>query len=166
VADHVFAVAMLSMLVVDTHFAELEREKVLRMALLHDLGEVYAGDITPADGVTREEKHRLEEAAIHRLLTDLEGGDAYLALWEEYETGVTPEARLVRQVDRLEMALQAVVYERRTGVDLGEFLASTAEDLTSSVLVDLLEALWHLRGEGETDTVWQSIGDAGPRAKE
>ena len=46
-------------------------------------------------------------------------------IWEEYEAGSTPEARLVRQVDRMEMGLQAAVYEREGATGLEGFYAST-----------------------------------------
>jgi putative hydrolase of HD superfamily len=153
VADHSFAVALLALTIADAHYPELNREKVLRLALLHDLAEVYAGDVTPADGVTREEKHCSEAAALQCVLGDLAGGGSYAADWEEYEEGATPEARLVREVDRLEMGLQAAVYERQTGIDLGEFTVSAAEGLSSPVLVGLLKVLQKARSESDCERI-------------
>jgi hypothetical protein len=48
--------------------------------------------------------------------------DSILDLWHEYEDGKTDTAILVRQLDKLECIHQAVVYEERSGVDLGEFM--------------------------------------------
>ena len=129
VAEHTLGVAVLTLLLVDSCFPELDREVALAMALLHDLGEVYAGDLTPADDVPPEEKHRLERASIVRVLGELAHGQEYIGLWEEYERGDMPEARLVRQVDRLEMGLQAYLYERQEGIDLPEFRGSVREAL-------------------------------------
>jgi putative hydrolase of HD superfamily len=145
VAEHTFGVALLTLTLVDTHFPELDREVALRMALLHDLGEVYTGDLTPADGVPGGEKHRRERASVVHVLGELENGQEYIALWEEYEQGDTPEARLVRQVDRLEMGLQAYLYERQEGADLSEFYASVREGLNLPALLRLFGQVEKLR---------------------
>ena len=141
VADHSFATALLAMLLADRLRPELDVERVLRMALLHDLGEAYAGDLTPADGVSGDEKHRREAHAVRQILGKLPGGSTYLVLWEEYERQDTAEARFVRRVDRLEMALQAVVYGAQHPAELGEFLDSAAADVNGSELQPLLDEL-------------------------
>ncbi|WP_081713935.1 HD domain-containing protein [Cystobacter fuscus] len=55
------------------------------MALLHDASEARAGDITPHDGVSREEKLRREREAVSRVFSERPCRAEYLALWEEYE---------------------------------------------------------------------------------
>lgn len=148
VAEHTYATALLVMLLCDAVYHELDSGRALQLALIHDLGEVYAGDLTPADGVTGAEKHRLEKDGIARILGGLPGGERYLALWDEFEAGKTPEARLVRQVDRLEMALQAAVYERlpqELPLELSEFYESARQDLHDPALEPLLEALLRIR---------------------
>ena len=107
VAEHSYGVALLTMFLADRIAPELDMEKLLRMALLHDLGEAHAGDITPAMNVSREQKEALERGAVRRVLAGLDGEADYLALWEAYEEGACPEARFIKAVDRLEMALQA-----------------------------------------------------------
>jgi putative hydrolase of HD superfamily len=145
VADHTYGVALLVLLLVDAYYPELDRDKALQLALLHDLGEAYAGDLTPADGVPAESKHDRERASLVRVLGKLDCSEAYVALWEEYERGDTPEARLVREVDRLEMGLQAFVYERQSRVDLGEFYDSAQEALALPELVRLFHEIARLK---------------------
>lgn len=145
VADHTYGVVLLVLLLVDACYPELDRAKALQLALLHDLGEVYAGDLTPADGVPAGAKHDRERASLVRVLGELDQGEEYIALWEEYERGDTPEARLVREVDRLEMGLQAFAYERRGEADLSEFYASVEEALTLPELVRLFHEVAHLK---------------------
>ena len=145
VAEHTFGVAVLALFIADAHFPDLDAAKVLRMALLHDFGEIYAGDITPADGVSRDDKQRLERQAAQQVLGKLPNGAAYLELWEEYERGVSPEAQFVRQIDRLEMALQASIYEHQELADLSEFFASVEQALTAPELQTLLRDLQALR---------------------
>jgi putative hydrolase of HD superfamily len=145
VAEHSFGVAVLALFLVDAHFPDLDRDRVLRMALLHDFGEIYAGDLTPGDTVPPEEKHRREANAVAEVLGKLPSGAEYIALWHEYEARATPEAQLVWQVDRLEMGLQASVYERQESVDLSEFYASAREALSAPELRAVLDELEELR---------------------
>jgi putative hydrolase of HD superfamily len=145
VADHTFGVALLVLLLVDACYPGLDRDRALRLAMLHDLGEAYAGDVTPANGIPAGAKHDRERASLIRVLGKLGCGEEYIALWEEYERGGTPEARLVREVDRLEMGLQALVYERQGGADLSEFYASVEEALTLPELLRLFREIAHLK---------------------
>lgn len=124
VAEHSFAVALLSLLIAEERFPDLDAGKVVKMALIHDLAEAFAGDTTPHDGVSREEKERRERDGMTRLFTDVPGGERYRALWEDYEAQSSREAALVKQMDRLEMALQGCVYEHQLGLDLEQFFAS------------------------------------------
>jgi putative hydrolase of HD superfamily len=122
VAAHSWGVALLALLRCPPEF---DRGKLLAMAVLHDLAEVRVGDLTPNDGVPREEKHARERAAMHAMLAhrpDL------LALWEEAEACATPEARFLKALDRAEMGLQALRYMTH-GIDVSEFRTSAAEGL-------------------------------------
>ncbi|UCF36596.1 MAG: HD domain-containing protein [Acidobacteriota bacterium] len=145
VAEHSFAVAMLAMFVADQHFPHLDSERVLRIALIHDLGEIHAGDLTPADQVPSAEKHRQERESLEQVLELHPEKSRYLELWEEYETGRSPEARLVREIEKLEMALQASVYEHEGLSELQEFFTSTQEAVSEPVLREILEELKALR---------------------
>lgn len=117
---------------------DLHRERALAYAVLHDLAEVRVGDLMPSDGVSRDEKHRREREAIGQLLAarpDLSD------LWEAYESQADPESRFVRQLDRLDMALQARRYADRGTPNLEEFLDSAATVVEDPALVAILDAL-------------------------
>ncbi|KAG8792830.1 hypothetical protein FRC16_011240 [Serendipita sp. 398] len=79
--------------------------------------EATAGDITPDEGISKEDKGRLEEAAMRNFTTEMlhdsPAAKRILSLWREYEDQSTPEARFVKDLDRIEMALQAREYEKR-----------------------------------------------------
>jgi putative hydrolase of HD superfamily len=143
VAEHTLGVAFLALLILesdpeDSPLPAPNPLKVLRMALLHDLGEIHAGDLTPADAVETAEKHRLERESLERVLGGLPDGEAYLALWDEYEAGASAEARFVRQLDRLEMGLQAGIYRQMGYSGLNEFFASAAQGISEPALRALL----------------------------
>ena len=95
--------------------------------------------------MSREEKLQREQQAVERILAKLPRGAEYLALWEEYEHGTSFEARLVRQVDRLEMGLQAGVYEHQGAGDLSQFFASVHKALETPELKAILAELEKLR---------------------
>lgn len=145
VAEHSYGMALLCLFLADAYFPQADASKVVRIALLHDLGEAYAGDITPHDAVSREEKRERERRAVERILGKLPRGAEYLALWEEYENGTSFEARLVRQVDRLEMGLQATIYEHQGAGDLSQFFTSVHKALETPELKAVLAELETLR---------------------
>ena len=149
VAEHTFSTAMLAMLIADDCFPELDKHKVLQMALLHDCGESYAGDIIPDDQVDAATKYKHEHKAVQQVLGKLSHGEAYLSLWQEYEEGTSAEARFVKQIDRLEMAMQSVVYERQHVVDASQFMESAAQVISESPLLTLLHALQSVRDAGD-----------------
>jgi len=130
VADHSFRVALMTMMCAPLCEECVDRDRALRMALVHDLAECIVGDITPHDGVSETEKARMEGEAMGDLTRALgAGGDDARTLWEEYEAGTSAEARLVKDMDKLEMILQAQEYESEgdAGVNgrLEEFFEST-----------------------------------------
>ena len=107
VADHTFGTCLLALF-----FAkELDCDilNILQLALIHDLAESIVGDITPKDGISHQEKISREYEAMVRLngLVPMD----ILTLWEDYELEKTLEARVIKNIDKLEMILQALVYE-------------------------------------------------------
>lgn len=141
VADHSYGVALLAMLLADQLAPELDTERLLRMALLHDLGEAHVGDITPAMGITKQVKVERERRAVQTVLAGLPAADVYLELWDAYEACACPESRFIKAIDRFEMALQARIYEGETGLDLTEFYQSAAPYLQGPDFSDLFQKL-------------------------
>ncbi|CAM9920724.1 unnamed protein product [Ectocarpus sp. 12 AP-2014] len=162
VSDHMYRMAMCSFLITDP---TLDRSRVMKLAMVHDLAEALAGDIAPFQNVSKEDKRRLEEEGLDKICATIgsdpieEGqhrrvssraaaaerslkprrGQAPLTfdiwcrllvpqikkLWYEYEDCTSEEARVVKDLDKLEMIVQADDYEKGQGLDLGEFFEST-----------------------------------------
>ena len=129
VAEHSLGVAVLALWLSQASFPELDGHKLLLMALFHDFGEIYTGDLIPSDAVSAGEKHLREKRSIQEVLGKLPKGEQYLSIWDEFEQGDTPEARFIRQIDRLEMAFQASIYELQGLIDPAEFFNTTAQAL-------------------------------------
>lgn len=143
VADHSFGTALLALLLAERlkaspEFLDLDSHRCIEMALVHELGEVYVGDITPVDGVSREEKYVREREAFIKVVESLPNRDRLLELWEDFEAGRSPEARFVRQLDRLEMGLQAALLKAEGYQRMDEFLESAHRTVTQPDLKALL----------------------------
>lgn len=110
VADHSFSMALLGLTIIEKYKLDYDICKVLKMCIIHELGEVYVGDYTPFDNITREEKHKQEKQAIIKILDSLDFDNDFLKLWEEFEYGDTKEAEFVKNLDKLEFLLQAASY--------------------------------------------------------
>ncbi|KOC60051.1 HD domain-containing protein 2 [Habropoda laboriosa] len=126
IAGHMYRMAMLSFLVDNEE--NLDKVKIMQMALIHDLAECIVGDITPHCGVPPDEKHRLEDEAmedISKLLGDK--GPGILEMFREYEKQESPEAKYVKDLDRLDLIMQAYEYEKRDNAlgELEEFFTAT-----------------------------------------
>ncbi|KAI9795031.1 MAG: hypothetical protein M1816_000051 [Peltula sp. TS41687] len=130
ISDHMYRMSILTMLAPPSLSCRLNVAHCTKMALVHDMAESLVGDITPVDGVRKEEKSRREALTVdylaRTLLGNVAGGDQGRQLkkiWEEYEANETLEAKFVHDVDKMELVLQMMEYERARGgeVDLGEF---------------------------------------------
>lgn len=100
------------------------------MALVHDMAEALVGDITPMDGVAKDEKSRRESTTMDYFVDGLLGrvnggmtGKEIKEIWQEYEDSETLESKFVHDVDKIELVLQMFEYEksRQGRLDLGEF---------------------------------------------
>ena len=117
VADHSFAVALLALYEGERRGYDVER--ILKLALIHDLEEAIIGDLTPQDKARRglSRVQRDQEAAIRKLLSKLPANSrqSYLKLWTDLRRNQSKEARLVHQLDKVELAFQANKYGKRVG---------------------------------------------------
>lgn len=142
VADHTFSMAMMGMI-----FSDLENyntEKFLKMILLHDLAESVTGDMT-LEQISKEEKTVLENNTMKKILNDLPASlqKQYGILWEEYQSNNSKEAKVVHQIDRLEMALQAKIYsnEGHSTEKLDSFFNSARNEITDPKLSELFRKI-------------------------
>ena len=145
VAEHSLGVTLLALFLADEHFPELDKGKLVLMGLLHDFGEIYAGDIVPGK-MSLADTHELERKSVERVFSKLAKGEEYLAVWEEFEAAQTAEARFMKEIDRLEMGLQASVYEQDGLADLTVFFESADKALSTPELRSVFDALLALRG--------------------
>ncbi|KAG5052562.1 hypothetical protein AAZX31_02G194100 [Glycine max] len=127
IADHMYRMSLMALIASDV--PGVDRNKCIKMAIVHDIAEAIVGDITPLDGVSKAEKNQREQEALDHMCKVLGGGSTakeIAELWMEYEANSSPEAKFVKDLDKVEMILQALEYEDEQGKDLDEFFQSTA----------------------------------------
>ncbi|PNS18718.1 hypothetical protein CAC42_5257 [Sphaceloma murrayae] len=161
ISDHMYRMSIITMLCPASLSSRLNVPHCTRMALIHDMAEALVGDITPVDGVLKPEKCRRETETMGYLCQDLLGrvggglqGEEMRKIWQEYEDNETLEARFVHDVDKMELLLQMMEYERQNEgrIDLGEFswVAQKIElDEVKAWCADLLK---------EREEFWQGLG--------
>lgn len=110
VAQHTFETASISMLLLDFTKQDLDAEKVLKMAIIHDWAESITGDFSKevSDQLGDGAKEEIEEKVFENvLLEDVGVSENYLDIWREYSACETDEAKLVYVADRLSILLEA-----------------------------------------------------------
>ncbi|XP_041481916.1 5'-deoxynucleotidase HDDC2-like [Lytechinus variegatus] len=142
VSDHMYQMAIMAMIITDK---SLDKNRCVQIALVHDMAECIVGDITPVDGISKEEKHRREKETMEKLskLAGPESGHDLYQLWKEYEEQSSAEARFVKDLDRFEMISQAFQYEKRENKPglLQEFFDSTQGKFSHPLVIEWVEEL-------------------------
>jgi putative hydrolase of HD superfamily len=144
VAAHSFGVAVIAMLLADRARARgiaVNVEKLLRMALMHDLTEARTGDLPST--IKRYFDKAVIKAAddriVQEMLTELGPlGESYLALWHDYEDRACIESRLVKAADKLDLLVQSREYEKGGARSLQEFWDTADEDFAQLGVDDLI----------------------------
>ena len=143
VAEHSYMMSVMSMVLSD--MKSLDSEKVLKMAILHDWAESKIGDFMQ-DEIGYDKKSELENYAMTEILELLPEKiqSDYQTLWNEFLERRTSEARLVHELDKLEMAMQAKLYEKDVEPEsVKPFIISAVEQVidpdVKKILVDILK---------------------------
>ena len=143
VAEHSYMMSVMAMVLSD--LKSLNSEKVIKMSILHDWAESKIGDFMP-DEIGYDKKSELENYAMVEILESLPQGiqSDYQNIWDEFLVRNTPESRLVHELDKLEMALQAKIYEKDVDPErVKPFIISAVEQIIDpdlkKILVDILK---------------------------
>lgn len=167
IAAHTFRTAIMALVL--SSGKKLNQEKIIKMSLIHDLCEVYAGDTTPYDSILPKDKkqhkkifnswrrltksqkesyykkkYKKEKRGLDLLIKrlPLKIRKEIKNLWEEYEKGNSKEGRFVRQLDRMENLLQALEYwEKKKNFAIGPWWVQIEELIDDPTLFQVMEAL-------------------------
>lgn len=106
-AEHSWQIALLAQALAPYAPPGCDMNRVIQMLLVHDLGEIDAGDVFVYAEGDAQARHAEELAGVRRLcdLLPAAQGERLLALWQEFDAGTTPEARFANALDRAMPAL-------------------------------------------------------------
>lgn len=109
VAEHTWRLCLMA-LVFDDYFPDVDFARLVKICLIHDLGEAIGGDIPAPLQAGLPDKAAAERRDLLELLAPLppQLRDEITVLWDEYERAETPEARLAKGLDKLETILQHI----------------------------------------------------------
>ena len=142
VADHSYSMAIMGMIISDLE--NYDFEKILKMILLHDLAESKIGDFTP-NQISKENKIKIENNAYDEIINTLPEAIKlqYGKIWEEYQKHESPESKIVHQIDKLEMALQAKMYQKEGSPKeaIESFFKSAENEITHPKLKELFNQI-------------------------
>lgn len=156
VASHSFGVGVTAMMLADEVKArglEVDCERVLRMALLHDWAETRVGDLprTATNYFGADARKTAETLAFADIVSGVGPSESeYKTLYQDYEQRSSLEARLVKAADVIDLLIQAYALERAGAKGLDEFwevardadfqLPTVAQEVVREALQSLLNA--------------------------
>jgi len=131
-AEHCWRLSLMVFILSKELRLNLDVEKSIKMALVHDLAESITGDIDAIKiaekRVSKQTKRGQELVAMEKIKNMLpkDIGKVVYNLWEEYENSLTKEAKFVKAIDKLETLTQLIDVGHRT-YDKPEFIANYAD---------------------------------------
>jgi putative hydrolases of HD superfamily len=107
VAEHTWRLCLMSLVLADA-FPGVDFARLVKICIIHDLGEAIGGDIPAIHQAPGESKAQQERADLLQLLAPLPERlrTEITGLWDEYEAAASPEARLAKALDKLETIMQ------------------------------------------------------------
>ena len=142
-AEHSWHLAMMTLVLVQHSEVPVDVLKVLKMVLIHDIVEIDAGDIFIYDTAKNHSNTEEERKAAQRIFGILpkKQADEMLSIWEEFESGQTPEAKFARTMDRLEPLLQNISNTGGTWKEFGVDYSKVYEK--KKVMKEGSTAIWN-----------------------
>ncbi len=117
IAEHVYGTCMLAIAIKSEYNIKMNLERVLHMLLVHELEEIYIGDITPFDGYTAKQLKEMGKKAVEKVLAPLKDKKYYIDLLDEFNARETKDACFAYMCDKLEFDLQMMLYSDEGKVD-------------------------------------------------
>jgi putative hydrolase of HD superfamily len=121
VAEHIYGTQMLAIAMYSEYeeYKSLDLYRIILMLAIHELGEIDIGDLTQFQ-ISKEEKEKMEHAAVHKILSPLLSSEQIEGLFLEFDSHETPESLFAYQCDKLECDLQCKLYDEDECVDLND----------------------------------------------
>ena len=110
-AEHIFSMLLFAWKIMEEEKLKLNQEKVFKLIMSHEIGEIDAGDITIDDGVSLSDKFNKELVGVTRV-AETYNMPKIKKYWIEFEENKTPEAKFVKAIDKLDALMQCKIYSK------------------------------------------------------
>ena len=117
VAEHIYGVQMLTIAMASEYNYDINLSRVIMMLAVHELEEIFIGDLTLFE-ISSEEKEKIGHEAIEKVLSSLANKDEIKSLIIEFDGRKTNESRFAYYCDKLECDIQSKIYDEKDCVDL------------------------------------------------
>ena len=111
VAEHIYGTCILAISISSEFECNINLDKVIKMLVLHEIGEVIIGDITPFDNITPQQKYKIEHEAIEKLVSNLIDKNEIIDLLNEFDAHETKESIFAYHCDKFEAVAQSKYYQ-------------------------------------------------------
>lgn len=156
VAEHIYGVQMLALAMKDQYEYDVDIMKVIMMLSVHELEEIYIGDLTMFE-ISKAEKRKIGEQAVSKMLEDFMDPIKVEELIYEFEERKTNEALFAHLCDKLECDIQSKLYDEAGYMSYtdGKLDKKHTDDNVSSNN----KLVQKLLGEGDTwSEMWLKFG--------
>lgn len=153
IKDHVFDLILMTKLIKPYIPNYIDTNKMIDYAIIHDLEEVITGDITTFEGISKEEKDRVNNIAMNYLINEYGDLININNLFNDFENSVDIEAKTLHMLDKVSSSIAFLKYDNESKVDMDN--PNIIECLrTNPKVVELKEKglslgeifyIWHLR---------------------
>lgn len=145
-AEHSWHLAMIILLLKDELGEKFNLEKAIKMALVHDLVEIYTGDMWPENEKQKQEKKEREKKAAARLFSQLPSDlkKEIESYWQEYEDAKTNEAKIVKALDKIVYPLhyalsETIVWHKQQPTNGGRRIYGRPHVAHNKILAEIFE---------------------------
>ncbi len=156
-AEHSWHLAMMALVLAEHSNEKIDVLKVVKMVLIHDIVEIDAGDTFIYDTQKNHSNTDEERLAAQRIfgLLPKEQAEGFIAVWEEFEAGITPESKFARTMDRLEPLLQNTSNQGGTWNEFG--VSYEKVHAKKSIMKEGSAAIWEFAEDLINDSVEKGI---------
>ena len=110
ILEHIYGCCVLALGVEMEYGYSIDMNKLLKMLLIHETGEILIGDLTEWD-IPKDRKRKIERDAVSQVCSELSGGNEIVDLFDEFEKDSTLVSEYANLIDKLEYDLQVKLYE-------------------------------------------------------
>lgn len=148
IAEHSFRITVLAIVLADQ--LGVDKEKLMKMTFVQDLGEITTGDLVFERGELidikkKGEKEIKEKEGVKNILRDIGADKEYIKIFEEMIERSSEEAKIFWQIDKLEMAMQALEYEKNQNKRLDEFFINADIQIKTPILKKIMQEILNRR---------------------